>query len=73
MSRFTSLTAGTQRFSFVVFTTTIDESAHTDRVIADRWEVAGVLVDGDVDDELLATTADRGARTGIEVAWTRGS
>ncbi len=46
--------AGAQRFSFVVFTTTIDESAHTDRVIADRWEVAGVLVDGDVDDELLA-------------------
>ena len=45
---------GKQRFSFVVFTTTIDESAHTDRVIADRWEVAGVLVDGDVDDELLA-------------------
>ena len=45
---------GTQRFSFVAFTTTIDESAHTDRVIADRWEVAGVLVDGDVDDELLA-------------------
>ena len=46
--------AGTQRFSFVVFTTTIDESAHTDRVIADRWEVAGALVDGDVDDDLLA-------------------
>ena len=45
---------GTQRFSFVAFTTTIDESAHTDRVIADRWEVAGALVDGDVDDDLLA-------------------
>ena len=46
---------GGRRFSFVVFTTTIDESAHTDRVIADRWEVAGVLVDGDVDDGLLPT------------------
>ena len=45
---------GTQRFSFVAFTTTIDESAHTDRVIADRWEVAGALVDGDVDGDLLA-------------------
>ncbi len=45
---------GTHRFSFVVFTTTIDEADHTDRVIADRWEVAGVLVDGDVDDDLLA-------------------
>ena len=45
---------GTQRFSFVASTTTIDESAHTDRVIADRWEVAGALVDGDVDGDLLA-------------------
>jgi hypothetical protein len=46
---------GTHRFSFVAFTTTIDESAHTDRVIADRWEVAAVLVEGDVDAELLET------------------
>ena len=46
---------GTHQFSFVAFTTTIDESAHTDRVIADRWEIAAVLVDGDVTDELLAT------------------
>ena len=49
------LDTGTHRFSFVAFTTTIDESEHTDRVIADRWEVAAVLVDGDVSDELLAT------------------
>ena len=46
---------GTHRFSFVAFTTTIDESAHTDRVIAERWEVAAVLVDGDVTDDLLET------------------
>ena len=46
---------GTHRFSFVAFTTTIDESAHTDRVIAERWEVAAVLVDGDVTDDLLKT------------------
>ena len=43
------------RFSFVAFTTTIDESAHTDRVIAERWEVAGVLVEGEVTEELMAT------------------
>lgn len=46
---------GTHRFHFVAFTTTVDESAHTDRVIAERWEVAAVLVEGDVDDHLLAT------------------
>ncbi len=46
--------AGGCRLSFVAFTTTIDESEHTDRVIADRWEVTGALVEGALTDELSA-------------------
>ena len=40
--------AGGHKLSFVAFTTTIDESEHTDRVIAERWEIAGALVEGDL-------------------------
>ena len=39
--------------SFVAFTTTIDESEHTDRVIAERWEIAGALVEGEPSGEFL--------------------
>ena len=39
--------AGGHRLSFIAFTTTIDETEHTDRVIADRWEVTGALVEGE--------------------------
>ncbi len=39
--------AGGWLLSFIAFTTTIDETEHTDRVIADRWEVTGALVDGE--------------------------
>jgi hypothetical protein len=45
--------AGPDVYSFVAVTTTIDEADHTDRVIADRWEIAAVLVDGAVDDARL--------------------
>ena len=41
-------------FHFVAFTTTLDESGHTDRVIADAWEVSAALVEGDVSDGFLA-------------------
>ena len=70
---------GTQRFSFVAFTTTIDEAAHTDRVIADRWEVAGALVDGDVDGDLLArlrvevSEQERGRLDPRVLSLTRGN
>ncbi len=40
-------------FSFFALTTTLDESEHTDRVIAERWEISGCLVEGDIDPELL--------------------
>ena len=37
---------GSHRFHFVAFTTTFDESAHTDRVVADRWEITAALAEG---------------------------
>ena len=45
--------AGGHKLSFVAFTTTIDESEHTDRVIAERWEIAAALVEGDLTGEFL--------------------
>ena len=47
------LEAGDHRFSFIAFTTTIDESEHTDRVIAERWEVSAALVEGEPTGEFL--------------------
>ena len=46
--------AGGHTLSFVAFTTTIDECEHTDRVIAERWEIAGALVEGDLTEGLLS-------------------
>ena len=40
-------------FHFVAFTTTIDESQHTDRVIADAWEISAALIEGEVTQDLL--------------------
>ena len=45
--------AGGHRLSFVAFTTTIDESEHTDRVVAKRWEVTAALVEGEPSGEFL--------------------
>ena len=45
--------AGSHRLSFVAFTTTIDESEHTDRVVASRWEVTAALVEGEPTGEFL--------------------
>ncbi len=38
-------------FHFVAFLQTLPEDAHTDRVIADRWEIAAALVEGELDAE----------------------
>ena len=46
--------AGGHRLSFVAFTTTIDECEHTDRVVAERWEISAALVEGE------ATSGDFG-------------
>ena len=45
--------AGGHQLSFVAFTTTIDESEHTDRVVAKRWEVTAALVEGEPSGEFL--------------------
>ncbi len=39
--------AGGHDLHFVAFTTTLDEATHTDRVVADAWEVTCALVDSD--------------------------
>ena len=46
--------AGGCKLSFIAFATTIDESEHTDRVIAERWEIAAALVEGDLSGEFLS-------------------
>ena len=38
---------GDHQLSFAAFTTTIDEGEHTDRVIANRWEISAALVEGE--------------------------
>lgn len=40
------LDTGHRKFSFVAFTTTINEDQHTDRVIANAWEVSAALFAG---------------------------
>lgn len=48
-------------FHFAAFTTTLDESQHTDRVVAAGWEITAALVethDGELTDEYLAELAD---------------
>ena len=47
------LVAGDHRFSFVAFTTSIDEAEHTDRVIAQNWEITAALVQGAPTGDLL--------------------
>ena len=39
------------RFTFVAFLQTLPEAAHSDRVIAERWEIAAALVEGDIADD----------------------
>lgn len=41
------VSAGGEEFSFVAFTRMLDESLHTDRVVAANWEITGALVVGD--------------------------
>lgn len=41
------VTAGDEVLSFVAFTSMLDESLHTDRVVAADWEITGALVVGD--------------------------
>ncbi|MDP6285586.1 MAG: hypothetical protein QF585_04705 [Acidimicrobiales bacterium] len=45
-------------FHFVAFTSTIDEALHTDRVIADVWDVTAALVEGEIDNEFMQFLSD---------------
>ena len=45
-------------FHFVAFTSSIDEALHTDRVIADVWDVTAALVEGEIDNDLLQFLRD---------------
>ena len=42
----------------MAFTSTIDEALHTDRVIADVWDVTAALVEGEIDNEFLQFLSD---------------
>ncbi len=42
-------------YSFVAFTTTLQECNHSDRVVAKNWEITAALVEGCVTDEYLDT------------------
>lgn len=66
-------------FHLVGFSQVLDEAQRTDRVIAQSWDVTAALVEGEVDDELLATLASEVPRqeagrapTGTLV-WTRAN
>ncbi|MCQ3814866.1 MAG: hypothetical protein KTU85_10700 [Acidimicrobiia bacterium] len=48
------LRTASQRFSFVAFTTTINEDQHTDRVIADAWEISAALFEGQPSEQDLS-------------------
>ncbi|MEM9202808.1 MAG: hypothetical protein AAGC53_14175 [Actinomycetota bacterium] len=65
--------------SFIAITQTLPESAHTDRVIADRWEITAALVAGVADDALIAhaqahvTRQERGRLDPRFLVLTRGN
>jgi hypothetical protein len=66
-------------FRFVVFSTVIDESARTDRVVASAWDVTAALVDGPLDDERLdrlrieVPRQEAGTADTDTLVWTRGN
>ena len=66
-------------FTFVAFLQTLPEDAHTDRVIADRWEIAAALVEGEVDEVRWAALranvpAQEDGRLDVDtLALTRGN
>ena len=40
-------------FHFVAFTSRLDETLHTDRVVADAWDVTAALVEGELEEDLM--------------------
>lgn len=68
-----------RRWSFVVFSQTIDENARTDRVVAKSWDVTAALVEGAVGDsdiERLGREVPRQESGHAEqgtIIWTRAN
>ncbi len=64
---------------FVVFSNQLDESERDDRVIADRWDAAAVLLQGELTDERLAQLRagvprqEYGRAEPDSLVWTRGN
>jgi hypothetical protein len=64
---------------FVAFSQVIDESERTDRVIAERWDVTGALIRGDLDPRRLATLRrevprqEYGCADAQTVVWARAN
>ena len=73
--------AQNRTLSFVAFTTTMDESLHTDRVVAGQWEISAALVEGDLvaDPELFdllrseVPKQERGRLPSSVLVLTRGN
>ncbi|MEU3281305.1 hypothetical protein [Streptomyces antibioticus] len=71
--------AGVHRWSFVAFSQTIGESEREDRVVATSWDVTGALVEGEVDDEYVAslrpqvTRQEEGRADERTLIWTRAN
>lgn len=67
------------RFRFVVFSTTIPAAERLDRVVATSWDVTAALIEGDLDEDRLATLRrevplqERGRADAGTLVWTRAN
>ncbi len=73
------VTTPTDVLRFVAFSTVIDESDRTDRVVASSWDITAALVDGDLDAARLARMRtqvprqEQGTADAGTLIWTRGN
>lgn len=71
--------AGSHTFHFVIFSTVLDPAERTDRVIAERWDAAAALCEGELTAERLAhfranvPKQEYGRADFQTLSWTRGN
>jgi hypothetical protein len=71
--------AAGHRFSFIAFSTSIDEAQRTDRVIADAWDVTAALIEGEVSPQRLedlranVPAQEAGRADAGTLVWTRAN
>ncbi len=71
--------AGSHTFHFVIFSTVLDPAERTDRVIAERWDAAAALCEGELTAERLAhfranvPKQEYGRADHQTLSWTRGN